>query len=96
MANSLDRLDGHAYAPSHELAGTPWAEFLSQIDSFFILFCTFGLLYVVMSQYARHRRRQKNLEKMRAHWQQERSMRQADVGANPKLRYDAGFWGDGS
>lgn len=94
MAKTIDRFEGYAAAPGAEASG-PWVDFLSQFDGFFFLFCTIGLLYVVMSQYARHRRRQKNLEKMRAHWKQQQAMRAPAMGSNPKLRYDAGFWGDG-
>lgn len=99
MANSIDRFEGYAVAPGHAstqgVDTAVWAEFLSQFDGFFFLFCTMGLMYVVMSQYARHRRRQRNLEKMRAHWKQQNNLRTGAVGTNPKLRYDAGFWGDG-
>lgn len=97
MANSIDRLAGHAYAPGHEqVTYGPWGEFLSQFDGFFFMFCTVGLLYVVVSQYSRHRRRQKNLDVMRKMWEVEARSKGADIGVNPKLRYDAGFWGDGA
>lgn len=96
MANSIDRLGGHAYAPGYGPGmDGPWAEFLSQFDGFFFLFCTVGLMYVILSQYARHRRRQKNLDRMRAHWAAEKRLKDADLGVNPKMRYNAGFWGDG-
>lgn len=96
MADTIDRLAGHAYAPGQEpgLDGR-WAEFVSQFDGFFFLFCTAGLMYVILSQYARHRRRRKNLEKMRAYWEEQRRLERPEIGSNPKLRYDAGFWGDG-
>ncbi len=96
MATDLNRFEGYAAAPNGDAEAVLWMEFLSQFDGFFFLFCTMGLLYVVMSQYARHRRRQKNLEKMRAQWRQQNAMKQAVVGTNPKLRYDQGFWGDGT
>lgn len=96
MENSLDRFSGHAYAPGAEPSvATPWTEFLLQFDGFFFLFCTVGLMFVVLSQYARHRRRRKNLDKMRAYWEEQRSLEQPEIGTNPRLRYDAGFWGTG-
>ncbi len=96
MATDLNRFEGYAAAPTPDAEAGPWIEFLSQFDGFFFLFCTMALLYVVMSQYARHRRRRKNLEKMRAQWRQQNAMRDVVVvGNNPKLRYDQGFWGDG-
>lgn len=96
MESSLDRFSGHAYAPGAEPSpATPWADFLMQFDGFFFLFCTVGLLFVVLSQYARQRRRQKNLDKMRAYWEVQRRAGQPDIGTNPRLRYNVGFWGTG-
>lgn len=96
MENSIDRLAGHAYAPGAEPGHLgPYAEFMAQFDGFFVMFCTAGLLYVILSQYARHRRRQKNLDKMRAHWAEQKRLEQPDVGSNPRLRFDTGFWGNG-
>ena len=73
----------------------PWMEFLSQFDGFFFLFCTVGLGMVILSQYSRHRRRRENLRKMRSYWDEQQRMSEIAVGTNPKLRYDAGFWGEG-
>lgn len=97
MANTLDRFEGHAYAPGADpSSGAQWAEFLAQFDGFFFLFCTVGLLYVAISQYARQRRRRKNLRKVQQHWQEQRRERQhAAMGTDPKLRYCNGFWGEG-
>lgn len=94
MDKTIDRLAGHAYAPGTEPAGV-WVEFLSQFDGFFFMFCTLGLMYVILSQYARHRKRQKNLDRMRAYWAEQRRLGKPEIGTDPRLRFDAGFWGGG-
>ncbi len=92
--NSIDRLDGQVQFVSSDPSGAVyWPDFLAQFDGFFFFFCTLGLMYVVLSQYTRHRRRRKNLEKMRAYWREQRPYGQQDFGADPKLRLDTGFWG---
>ena len=77
------------------LGGSGWAAFMAQFDTFFVLFCTAGLMFVVVSQYIRHRRRQKSLDRMQAHWEAERHLKGEGLGSGPKLRHSAGFWGDG-
>ena len=94
MANSIDRLQGHEYAPGADPAAYG-SDFLTRFDGSFFLFCTLGLMFVILSQYARHRRRRKNLDKMRAYWEEQRRQGQPDHCADPRLRFDAGFWGSG-
>ncbi|MEM6826003.1 MAG: hypothetical protein AAF566_12910 [Pseudomonadota bacterium] len=94
MASSINNFEGYRRA-AEQSDGEAWAQFLSQFDGFFFLFCIAGLLYIVLAQFARHRRRRHNLDKMRAYWQEQRMLSQPDIGANPRLRFDAGYWGGG-
>jgi hypothetical protein len=95
MANSTDRFDGHAPSTNSELGAAVYQpDFLAQFDGLFFLFCTVGLMFVIASQYARHRRRRKNLERMRAYWEEQRRHEEA-FGADSPLRFETGFWRSG-
>ena len=55
-----------------------------------------GLAYVLLTNFSRYRRRRRNLARLRAYWHEQRRVSHAEIGVNPKLRYDAGHWGWGN
>ncbi len=84
LENTFDQI-----APSGPVAPSgAWDQFFAQFDVFFLLFCTAGLLFVILSQYIRHRRRQKALEAMQARWEEQR--RRGEPRTVP-LGYEAGI-----
>jgi hypothetical protein len=96
VASSTNRLDGSVHAAGADAsAAVRGPDFLAQFDGFFFLFCFVALMFVILSQYVRHRRRRRKLEEMRAFWEEHRRQGQQDLWADSKTRFAAGFWGCG-
>ncbi len=86
--NFLENTFGHVASSDPAAPSGAWDQFFAQFDAFFLLFCTAGLLFVILSQYVRHRRRQRALEAMQARWEDQR---RRGVPRDMPLGYEAGI-----
>ena len=66
----MDRFKGYHRVEPEQVAG--WEATVLQFDGFVYIFCFLGLLYVVLSTIARHRRQRRNHQKLKQYWREQR------------------------